>query len=263
MLPLFRLKSVLFSEKSVPVLPILRCPGTPDICYILNTARNAWNPHEQVGIQTLLHTIIMYILYYWYRQGEGDGGREGLMLPTARGFLSRLPGSRLATRLASPRVVSPLVSRLGSKSRLGWPSRLRLRLPLRVRLRFSGCGCGSGYVLRCVSRKHILVPHPSPPPAGRQDPDCRPVPTHIMLTRTILGLYTSMFSRAIRAILSCPYIFLAYSTGSLHSTPSAHFPISLPTYPDYPAPYVRSSSGLRYWVVRVRRAKVPYLGRQV
>ena len=166
----------------------------------------------------------MYILYYWtYRQweGEGEGGRrrEGFRFPT--GGLRGVNSPR-GSRLASPRLASPLVSRLASKSRLCRPSQLRLRLPLR--LRYSGCGCGSYYVLQCVSRKYIPVPHPSPRPAGRQDPDCRPVPTHIMLTRTILGLYTSMFSRAIPAILSFPYIFLAYSTGSLHSIPSGCLP---------------------------------------
>ena len=41
----------------------------------------------------------------------------------------------------------------------------------------------------------MLVPHPSPRPAGRQDPNCRPVPTHVILTRTIPGLYTSVLSR--------------------------------------------------------------------
>ena len=46
----FRFKSVLISENSVPVLQILRCPGTPDICD-LKTARYAWSPPEEVGIQ--------------------------------------------------------------------------------------------------------------------------------------------------------------------------------------------------------------------
>ena len=95
-----------------------------------------------------------------------------------------------------------------------------------------------------VSRKYIPVPHPSPRPAGRQDPDCRLAPTHVILTRTmILGLYTGNCCDSI-----VPCIFLLYSTGSLHSSRTAHFRVSLSTYPDYPAPHVRSGFGLRYWL---------------
>ena len=93
-----------------------------------------------------------------------------------------------------------------------------------------------------VSRKYILLPHPSPRPAGRQDHDCRPVPTHVILTRTI----SQDCTLAIPAIPAFPYIFLVYSTGSLHSSRTVHFRVSLSTYPDYPAPYVRSGFGLRY-----------------
>ena len=168
----------------------------------------------------MLHTIIMYILYCWYRHGEGEGGKGGPQVSDCEGF------PLAPSRLASPRLVSPLDSRVSPRLEVAAAVAVTVAV-LRLRLRFR-------YVLRCVSRKYILValPHPSPRPAGRQDPDCRPVPTHIMLTRTILGLYTSMFSRAIPAILSCPCIFLAYSTGSLHSIPVVHFPISLTTYPD-------------------------------
>ena len=100
-----------------------------------------------------------------------------------------------------------------------------------------------------------ILPHPSPrpaPPAGRQDPDCRPVPTHVILTRTtrILGLY--MLSRAIPGTLSFPDIHSLYIPRVLvHSSRTVHFRVSLSTYPDYPAPHVRSGFGLRYYRVFV------------
>ena len=147
------------------------------------------------------------------------------------------------SRLASPRLASP-----------------RLEKSFRPAVTVTVAAAVTFAVLRLRSRSRLCatmrfpeictrVPHPSHPsprPAGQQGPDCRPVPTHIILTRTIPGLYTSVLSRAIPAILSFPYIFLVYSTGSLHSSRTVHFRVSLSTYPDYLAPYVRSCFGLRY-----------------
>ena len=115
-----------------------------------------------------------------------------------------------------------------------------------------------------VSRKEIPVPHPSPRPAGPQDPDCRPVPTHVILTRTMIpGLYTGNSCDSTHVILtrtmipglytgnSCDSIVSVYIPfifhGPLHSSRTAHFRVSLSTYPDYPAPHVSRGFGLRYW----------------
>ena len=60
-----------------------------------------------LGIQTLLYIIIMVILHYWYRLGEGEGGKGGPQVSDCEGFPLAACGSRLSPRLASPRLASP------------------------------------------------------------------------------------------------------------------------------------------------------------
>ena len=47
-------------------------------------------------------------------------------------------------------------------------------------------------------------------------------------------------------ILWFPDIFPVYSRVSINSSRTVHYRASLSTYPDYPAPHVRSGFGLRY-----------------
>ena len=47
-------------------------------------------------------------------------------------------------------------------------------------------------------------------------------------------------------ILWFPEIFPVYSRVSVNSSRTVHYRVSLSTYPDYPAPHVRSGFGLRY-----------------
>ena len=77
----------------------------------------------------------MYILYYWYRQGEGEGGKGGSQASDCEGF--PFAPSRLATRLASPR--------LEKSSRPAVTVTVAAAVADTVAdLRFSGCGRGSG-----------------------------------------------------------------------------------------------------------------------
>ena len=90
----------------------------------------------------------MYILlYYWYRQGEGEGGKGGPEASDCEGF--PLASSRLAAGLVSPRLASP---RLEKSSRLAVTVTVAAAVAVtELRLRFAVRG--SGYVLRCVSWK--------------------------------------------------------------------------------------------------------------
>ena len=72
----------------------------------------------------------MYILYYWYRQREGEGGKGG---PQAFDYEGFPLAARDSPRPASPRLASKSC-RLGRASRLRLPFRLRLRLRSRFRL---------------------------------------------------------------------------------------------------------------------------------
>ena len=145
-------------------------------------------------------------------RGGAQGGGFRLRGVSPRGSWLVARGS---SRVASPRVASP---RLEKSSRPAVTLTVAAAVAVTVAVAFRS----SGYVLRCVSRKererepgvsreYILVPHPSPRPAGRQDPDCRPVPTPVILTRTI-SLDCTL---AVPAIPAFPHIFLVYSTGLL------------------------------------------------
>ena len=179
-----------------------------------------WTYRCKYSLSLSLHTIL---LVQTLGRGGGKGGPHG---SDCEGFPlapSRLAarGSRLATRLASP-----LVSRLASRVSPPLASPVAAAVVVTVAV---------AVPVICATMRfpeiYTGTAHPSPRLAGWQDPDCRPLPTHIMLTRSIRGFYTSMFSRAIPAILCCPDIFLAHSTISLNSIPSVHFPVSLTTYP--------------------------------
>ena len=157
-------------------------------------------------------------------QGEGPEGEvAGCRL---RGVSPRALAARLALR-ASPR--SMRVSQ--------GPSRLRVRLPLRLRLRLRFRLCVE---MRFPERErererereslafpgnvYQYLPHPSPRPPGRQDPDCRPVPTHVILTRTIPP---DSEYRVILAIPEIPSKFLRFYCFRMYSLYIPRFPYIL------------------------------------
>ena len=183
----------------------------------------SWN-----GIICILHTnnvlvcrVLSLFIFIGTNRGRGPRGS----LPTPRGFPSRPRGSRLASprlaRLTSPR----LRSRLEKSSR----SAVTVTVAGAVAVTDAVAVRGSGYMLRFVSRKerererererepgvsrkYIPVPHPSPRPAVRQDPDCRPVPTHVILTRTMIpGLYTGNSCDSIVSVY-IPFTFHGFLT---------------------------------------------------
>ena len=61
----------------------------------------------------------MYILYYWYRQGEGEGGKGGPQASDCEGtgVSPRALAARNSPRLASPHLSSRVSPRLEKSSR--------------------------------------------------------------------------------------------------------------------------------------------------
>ena len=160
-----------------------------------------------------LYVYYILIMYYYVGYcrtiiillGEGPEGEVG----RGRGPRGRLAGCRL--RGVSPRALAARGSRLASPRASPRAPRQGLEGFHRGRHGY-GCGCRCGYGCGCGSRfrlcgemrfpeterererererdslafpGNIYLPH-LPPSPRRQDPDCRPVPTHVILTRTI------------------------------------------------------------------------------